>query len=72
MCLTLSYRSCHGLMASFGLVFPFPAESQGQAELNSEYPELTRDSQKVYSGMWLRLWVGDGRGNSDLDGAQVG
>lgn len=50
MCLTLSYKSCHGLMVSFGHVFPFPAESQGQAELSSEHPELTGDSQKVYSG----------------------
>lgn len=72
MCLTLSYRSFHGLMSSFGFVFPFSAESQGQAELSSEHPELTGDSQKVYSGTWFRLWVGDGTGSSDLHGAQVG
>lgn len=72
MCLTLSYRSFHGLMSSFGLVFPFPAESQGQAELSSEHLELTGDSQRVYSGTWLRFWVGDGTGSSDLHGAQLG
>lgn len=54
----------------------FPAESQSQVELSSEHPELTGDGQKVYSGMWLRLWVGEsysgGRGSSEWDGAQVG
>lgn len=64
MCLTVSYRSCHDLMASFGFVSPFPAEIQGQAEASSEHPEFTGDSQKVYSGMWLRMgqvaviWMG--------------
>lgn len=58
MYLTLSYRCSHGLMASFGIVFPFPAESQGQEELSAEHPDLTGDSQKVYSGMWLRGWEG--------------
>lgn len=71
VCLTLSHRNCHGLMASFGLVFPFPAEIQGQEELSSEHPELTGDGQKVYSGTWLRLRVGDGMGSSGLGGAQV-
>nr|XP_034374891.1 mucin-5B-like [Arvicanthis niloticus] len=35
--------------AFVALLMVWPAESQGQAELSSEHPELTGDSQKVYS-----------------------
>lgn len=57
-------------------MFSFPAESQSQGELSSEPPELTGDGQKVYSGTWLRLWVGEsysgGRGSGEWSGIQVG
>eukprot|EP00073_Rattus_norvegicus_P020333 XP_006230670.1 PREDICTED: mucin-5B isoform X1 [Rattus norvegicus] len=35
--------------ASVALLMVWPAESQGQEELSAEHPELTGDSQKVYS-----------------------
>lgn len=56
-------------------MFLFTAESQSQVEPSLEHTELTADGQKVYSGTWHRLWVGEsysgGRGSSEWDGAQV-